>query len=81
MSYSDPRRAFVIAEGLLDLCRVRDNLRAAGAEKAADAVQRAIKSAEGAYRHASGGFCRWRDQLAPRELRDAWGILLSRQAE
>ena len=70
MSTPDPARAFVIAEGLLDLCRVRDNLRQIGARHAARAVQAAIKSADGAYRHASGGFSRWRDQLAPVEPLD-----------
>lgn len=34
------------------LREARDNLRLAGADKAADYVARALKSAEGAYRHA-----------------------------
>jgi hypothetical protein len=36
----------------VDLRRVRTSLREAGAPKAADYVQRALKSVEGARRHA-----------------------------
>jgi hypothetical protein len=36
------------------MCEARDILRACGAKNAADYVARALKSAEGAYRHAKG---------------------------
>jgi len=43
-----------IRRALADLRHARDLLRLAGADKAAEAVNRAIKSAEGAERHARG---------------------------
>lgn len=44
--------AHMIGEVLKALRGCRSNLRLAGAPKAADYVARAIKSAEGAHRHA-----------------------------
>ena len=40
------------------LCIARDDLRAAGANRAAAYVARALKSAEGALRHAQGVLAR-----------------------
>jgi hypothetical protein len=43
-----------IALAIADLKGVRDRLRFAGADRAANYVARALKSAEGALRHAEG---------------------------
>lgn len=45
-------RLATIRASIADLRRIRTTLRAAGAENAANAVQRALKSVEGAERHA-----------------------------
>jgi hypothetical protein len=47
-----PSTLAVIDAAIADLRRVRTSLREAGAPKAADYVQRALKSVEGARRHA-----------------------------
>lgn len=46
-------RPTIIADALADLHRARNYLRRCGSKKAADYVAAAIKSAEGAYRHAT----------------------------
>ena len=47
-----------INDALNDLATARDKLRNAGAPRAADYVARAMKSADGARRHAEGKFLR-----------------------
>lgn len=48
-------RVETIRQGIQQLREARRNLRAAGAHRAADYVARALKSAEGAERHALRG--------------------------
>lgn len=50
--FFDRRPKAYVVRALLDLRKARDSLRLAGADKAAEAVNRALKSAEGALRHA-----------------------------
>lgn len=63
-----------ITLALLDLRGVRDRLRFAGADKAAGAVARSLKSVEGALRHAQNKVVRAaekrvRDEARRREAR------------
>ena len=44
----------LVRDAIEDLRKARNRLRYAGADKAADYVARAMKSAEGALRHAQG---------------------------
>lgn len=46
------KEVMMIHGAICELKNARDNLRAAGANKAADYVARALKSTEGALRHA-----------------------------
>lgn len=48
------KRELLIEAACMKLRRARKSLRLAGADKAADYVQRSLKSAEGALRHARG---------------------------
>jgi hypothetical protein len=56
------QRKVACERAIMDLKRARDQLRDAGATQAANAVARALKSVDGARRHADG-----------RELRDDVG--------
>jgi hypothetical protein len=52
---SAPTRPGIITKAIGHLRSARDMLRTCGSQRAADYVARAIKSAEGAHRHASRG--------------------------